>query len=113
MNERNGRVEGGRAGEMADVRAELIFFMGAQNGKSSDGRDELVVAKGLQARNGAARGSEREIQRKPKMRIARGGQVQPAGVEHKGAKPVPIKRILVANNQVETIDLRSGSGGAG
>src|SRR5260370_39814966 len=98
MNEINAKVQGVRAGEMADVIAELIFFLVAQDGKCGDGSDELVVAKGLQARNGAARGSEREIQRKPKMRIARGGQVQPAGVEHKGAKPVPIKRILVANN---------------
>ena len=38
---------------MAHVVAELIFFLVAHHGKRRDGRDELVVAEGLEARNGA------------------------------------------------------------
>src|SRR5258708_131675 len=88
---------------VAHVVAELIFFLVAQNGKSGNGSDELIVAKGLEPGDGAARGSEREIHRETKMRITRSGQMESADIEDKRANPVGIKSELVADNQVEVI----------
>jgi hypothetical protein len=45
------------------------------------------------------------------MRIARGSEVQAAGVEDEGANPVGIKCVLLADNQVEVIVVRRGAGG--
>src|SRR5260370_16035506 len=45
------------------------------------------------------------------MRIARRGEMKSAGVEKERAEPVGIKRILVAENEVEIIAVLGRSGG--
>src|SRR6266436_6570885 len=111
VNEVDTKARSVPAGSVTHVVAELIFFLIAQDGKSGDGSDELIVAEGFEAGNGAARGSKWEIEREAEIRIASGSEVQAAGVENERAEPVGIKRVLVAHNQVEVIAVRSRSGG--
>ncbi len=53
MNEINAEPERVRASHVAHVVAKLIFFLVAQDGKCSDGSDELIVAERFEARDGA------------------------------------------------------------
>src|SRR5712692_4499156 len=111
VNEVDTKARGVPAGTVIHIVAELIFFLVAQDGKSGDGSDELIVAEGFQAGDRAARGSEREIEGEAEIRIASCGEVQAAGVEDERAEPVVIERILVAHNQAEIIAVRSRAGG--
>ena len=52
---------------VAHVVAKLVLFLIAQNGKGSDGRDELIVAKSLETADGLGCRGEGEGQRKSQI----------------------------------------------
>jgi len=86
---------------MIHVVAELILFLIAQDRKRRDGSDKLIVAEGFKARDVLRRRSERKIKGETEIRVAHGGQMQPAGVEYERADPVRIESVLLADNQVQ------------
>src|SRR5260370_18627432 len=55
VNKVDAQARGVAAAYMTDVIAKLIFFLVAQDGKSGDGSDELIVTEGFEAGNRAAR----------------------------------------------------------
>ena len=57
-------AQAGRVAPIAvsQVITKLIFFLIAQHRKSGDGSDELIVAEGFAAGDGAARGSKWKIE---------------------------------------------------
>ena len=55
VDEINSEARGVLAHAVRNVVVELIFLLVAKDGKRGDGGDELIVAKGFEAGNGAAR----------------------------------------------------------
>src|SRR5437879_6278685 len=96
---------------VADVIAQLVFFLIAQDGKSRDGCDELIVTKSFKAGDSASCRGEREIERESQVRIACYGQMQSAGIEDEGTEPVGIEGVLLAHDQIEVVVVRRGARG--
>ena len=110
MNKIDPKLDGMAPGAVRYVIAVLIFLLVAMDGKRSDGRDELIIAKGLKPRSGESGRAEGKRQTKAKMRIAHFHMVKVAGLEDKVADPGWRKFKLIAQQQAE-VTRRSGKTG--
>src|SRR6267154_5105087 len=70
---------------MRQIVAELIFLLVSLGGKSGDGRDELIVAKGFKAGGGEKTGGEGEIESFADGAVAGLGVMEADGREGEGA----------------------------
>src|ERR1035441_5780479 len=99
MNEVNSELERMIAGSPAEVVAHLVLVLIAQVRKKSDRSGKLVVAKGFEAGNGQGSRAEWKRQRKTKIRIARLGEVQQAGIENQSAEPGRTESVSIADRK--------------
>src|SRR5271169_5618261 len=97
MDEIHSEADGVPSRHVSYVIAELIFLLIAQNRKSSDGSNELIVAESLESRDGAEGGADGKGQREAKIRIARFGVMEIAGTKCECSKPVGGERVLLAD----------------
>src|ERR1700731_1718452 len=94
---------------MVHVVTKLIFFLVAENGKCSDGGDELIVAEGFESRNGSGCGAKGKGEGKAKIGIARLRKMQKARTENESALPGWAERILIAEGDIQIIVVRGGA----
>src|SRR5208282_2399789 len=81
MNKVDSELKRVTARDVAQVVARLVLVLIPQVGEKSDGGGELVVAESFEAGDGQRRHTERKLQGEAKIRVARLGEVQQAGVE--------------------------------
>src|SRR5208282_673096 len=110
MNKVDSELKRVAARNVAQVIADLVFVLIAQVGEKSDGSGELVVAERFEAGDGQRRHAERKLQGETKIRVARLGEVQKAGVKHQIAEPRRIESIGIAERGVPIVVMRSQSG---
>ena len=70
VDEIDAETGGMAAGSAAQVVTELIFLLIAENGKRGNGRDELIVAICLKARNGLRGCAERKRESEADLGVA-------------------------------------------
>ena len=108
IHSETGRVASGRVG---DVVADLIFFLIAQDGKSRDGRDELVIAERLESGNSLGCGTEGKRQGEAEIGVAGLRQVEIANAQRERSEPRRAENILLAQHDVEVVGMRGGADG--
>src|SRR5215467_14204643 len=96
---------------MGQVITELIFLLVAPDGKAGNRSHKLIVAKSFEARNGAESRTEGECQGEAEVRIAFFRVMQVTGVESERTHPIGAEVVLIAQQKVEVIRERGGSGG--
>ena len=103
MNEVHAETGGVTSGRMPHIISKLIFLLVAQDGKIGNRGHELIVAKGLEARDGLRGGTERESQGVPKIRIARFRVMKAPGIKCERAKPRGTEGELLVQKQIQVI----------
>src|SRR5579871_39712 len=91
------------ARRVSRVKAHLVFLLIAQNGKGSNERDELVVAKSLEAGNGLRGRAERKCQGKAQRGVASFSQMQSAGAQGQRGYPRGAEDELLPDYGVEIV----------